>query len=278
MDLSIIIAHYDPGNHPDCVQSFHETIKKIFEQKESFSIEIIIADDGSPPHSEILQNYSDTRSESGKLIYHLRGSKLQKYLEQLNLPEGFISNWIYLPKEKPQMGKARLGNAAIELAKADNILFLDDDNYFISENTISVIMEILMEYHLVFGQIKDSNGRLRPFSSNRVQGTTFAVKKNIMKSCGGFGDWTEKVSSGVDSDIWWKLYHYFQKHPKLKACYTSKVQTLDSCSKRWKPHIRQLLRHRAVRREFEKIHGCPNYRSARKNPSRVKTLWMENLL
>ena len=277
MDLSIVIAHYDPGNHPDCVQSFHETINKILEQKESFSVEIIVADDGSPPHSDIMQNHSDTHSENGRQIYLLRDSKLQEWLKKINLPEDCISNWIYLPKEKPQMGKARLGNAAIEFAQADNILFLDDDNYFISENTISSILELLTAYHLVFGQIKDSNGSLRPFTSNRVQGTTFAVKKNIMTSCGGFGDWTEKVSSGVDSDIWWKLYHYFQEHTKLKACYTSKIQTLDSCSKRWKPHISQLLRHRAVRKEFEKMHGCPNYRSAKRNPSRVKSLWLENL-
>ena len=131
---------------------------------------------------------------------------------------------------------------------------------------------------MVIGQVQDSNGRLRPYSSYRVQGTTFAVKKEIIKKVGGFGEWTESVSSGVDSDIWWKLYHYFQKHPALKACYTSQIQTVDSCSKRWKPHIKQIFRHRAVRKEFYIIHGCPDYRSPKHNLARNKSNWLKDLV
>jgi hypothetical protein len=81
----------------------------------------------------------------------------------------------------------------------------------------------------------------------------------------------------VDSDIWWKLYWYFQKNPDLKACYTSQFQTVDSCSKRWKPHIKQFFRHSAVKKEFNKIHGCPNYRNPSDNPSRIKSNWMVDL-
>ena len=47
MDLSIIIAHYDPGNHLDCLNSFQKTLTEILAQKAEYSIEIIIADDGS---------------------------------------------------------------------------------------------------------------------------------------------------------------------------------------------------------------------------------------
>ena len=43
MDLSIIIAHYNPGNHPTCLDAFHKTISTI--NHLNFSIEIIIADD-----------------------------------------------------------------------------------------------------------------------------------------------------------------------------------------------------------------------------------------
>lgn len=175
------------------------------------------------------------------------------------------------------MSKARIGNAATFLASSDNLLFLDDDNYFITENSIAVIVNLLKDYQLVIGQLQDSNGRYRTYSSNRVQGTTFAVKKDILQNTGGFGKWTEAVSSGVDSDIWWKLYHYFQKNPKLKACYTSQFQTVDSCSKRWKPHIKQIFRHRAVRKEFNKIHGCPDYRNPKHNPARNKSNWLKDL-
>ena len=175
------------------------------------------------------------------------------------------------------MSKASIGNAAINISQSENLLFLDDDNYFISNNSLKKIVTLLNNYHLVFGQVQDSNGRLRPYSSNRVQGTTFAVKKEVVLDIGGFGEWTESVSSCVDSDIWWKFYQYFQENPQIKACYTSQIQTIDSCSKRWKPYIKKFFRHCAVKKEFNKVHGCPNYRSIKDNPSRIKSNWMEDL-
>ena len=277
MDLSIIIAHYDPGNHLDCLNSFQKTLAEILAQKDKYKIEIIIADDGSVSNKNIIQNGAYKINESGKNIYYLTGDKLVKWKIEKGYYFTEITHWLYLPKTDPVMSKARIGNAATSLASSDNLLFLDDDNYFITENSIAVIMNLLKKYQLVIGQIQDSNGRYRTYSSNRVQGTTFAVKKDILQNTGGFGEWTETVSSGVDSDIWWKLYHYFQKNPKLKACYTSQFQTVDSCSKRWKPHIKQIFRHRAVRKEFNKIHDCPDYRSPKHNPARNKSNWLEDL-
>jgi len=277
MDLSIIIAHYDPGNHLDCLNSFQKTLTEILAQKYKYKIEIIIADDGSVSNKNIIQNGAYKINESGKNIYHLTGDKLVKWKIEKGYHYTEITHWLYLPKTDLVMSKARIGNAATSLASSENLLFLDDDNYFITENSIAVIMNLLKEYQLVIGQIQDSNGRYRIYSSKRVQGTTFAVKKEILQNTGGFGEWTETVSSGVDSDIWWKLYHYFQKNPKLKACYTSQFQTVDSCSKRWKPHIKQIFRHRAVRKEFNKIHDCPDYRNPKHNPARNKSNWLKDL-
>ena len=277
MDLSIIIAHYDPGNHLDCLNSFQKTLAEILAQKDKYKIEIIIADDGSVSNKNIIQNGADKINESGKNIYYLTGDKLVKWKIEKGYYYTEITHWLYLPKTDPVMSKARIGNAATSLASSENLLFLDDDNYFITENSIAVIVNLLKEYQLVIGQIQDSNGRYRTYSSNRVQGTTFAVKKEILQNTGGFGEWTETVSSGVDSDIWWKLYHYFQKNPKLKACYTSEFQTVDSCSKRWKSHIKQIFRHRAVKKEFNKIHSCPDYRSPKHNPARNKSNWLKDL-
>ena len=277
MDLSIIIAHYDPGNHLDCLNSFQKTLAEILAQKAEYSIEIIIADDGSVSNKDIIQNSTSQINESGKIIYYLTGEKLEQWKTKRGYNYTEIRHWLYLPKTEQVMSKARIGNAATFLASSDNLLFLDDDNYFISENSIEVILNLLQDYCLAFGQVQDANGRYRPYRSNRVQGTTFAVKKEIFQNTGGFGEWTETVSSGVDSDIWWKLYHHFQKNPKLKACYTSQFQTVDSCSKRWKPHIKQIFRHRAVRKEFNKIHGCPDYRSPKHNPARNKSNWLKDL-
>ena len=277
MDLSIIIAHYDPGNHLDCLNSFQKTLAEILAQKDKYKIEIIIADDGSVSNKNIIRNGAYKINESGKNIYYLTGDKLVKWKIEKGYYYTEITHWLYLPKTDPVMSKARIGNAAISLASSENLLFLDDDNYFITENSIAVILNLLKEYQLVIGQIQDSNGRYRIYSSKRVQGTTFAVKKEILQNTGGFGEWTETVSSGVDSDIWWKLYHYFQKNPKLKACYTSQFQTVDSCSKRWKPHIKQIFRHRAVRKEFNRVHGCPDYRNPKHNPARNKSNWLKDL-
>ena len=278
MDLSIIIAHYDPGNLPDCLNSFHKTLTEISAQKLDYEIEIIIADDGSVTHQDIQSLGSPITDQDERTIYQLEGNALSTWKIENNFNYSSISHWLYLPQTEPMMSKARIGNIAIGKTSSENLVFLDDDNYFILQNSIETILNLLKEYQLIFGQVQDSNGRLRSYSSCRVQGTTFAVKKEILKNVGGFGEWTESVSSGVDSDIWWKLYHYFQKHPELKACYTSQFQTKDSFSKRWKPHIKQIFRHRAVRKEFYIIHGCPDYRSPKHNLARNKSNWLKDLV
>ena len=173
------------------------------------------------------------------------------------------------------MSKARIGNAAILNASSSKLFFLDDDNYFLSNHTIDTIINLLKNYQLVIGQIQDKNGRLRPFSSNRVQGTTFGIIKTHIIKAGLFGEWTEQVSSGVDSDLWWKLYHYLKNNPNLKACYTSNIKTLDSCSKRWKVHIQTLFRKSSLKKLFKEIHGCENYRNATINLSRNKSKWLK---
>ena len=277
MDLSIIIAHYDPGNLPDCLNSFHKTLTEISAQKLDYEIEIIIADDGSVNHQDIQSLGSPITDQDERTIYQLEGNALSTWKIENNFNYSSISHWLYLPQTEPMMSKARIGNIAIGKTSSENLVFLDDDNYFILQNSIETILNLLKEYQLIFGQVQDSNGRLRSYSSCRVQGTTFAVKKGILKNVGGFGEWTESVSSGVDSDIWWKLYHYFQKHPQLKACYTSQIQTVDSCSKRWKPFIKNFFRHHAVSKEFNKVHGCINYRNPKYNPSRIKSNWLEDL-
>ena len=66
MDLSIIITHFNPGNHPNCLESFHKTLSSI--NKSNYSIEIIIADDGSTTNkktefqSSIIGYLDDTLS------------------------------------------------------------------------------------------------------------------------------------------------------------------------------------------------------------------------
>ena len=39
MDLSIIIAHYDPGDYPSCIESFHKTLNQIECQKGDYEMD-----------------------------------------------------------------------------------------------------------------------------------------------------------------------------------------------------------------------------------------------
>jgi hypothetical protein len=175
------------------------------------------------------------------------------------------------------MSKARLLNVATSIAKSENLFFLDDDNYFISKHSIKNLVNLLDEYSLVIGQVKDNNGRYRTYESNRVQGTTLSMKNHVFKEINGFGEWTEEFSCGVDSDLWIKLYKYFITNKSLKACYTNRILTFDSQSKRWKKYTK-FFKEWNLRRKFQSIHNCKNYKSAKSNLSRQKHLWLENLI
>ncbi|MBL7013026.1 MAG: glycosyltransferase [Candidatus Marinimicrobia bacterium] len=278
MHITFIIAHYDPGTNTDCRQSFLRTLDAIHAQKDDFDVEIIVADDGSKYEDDFSTFSTKTLDQNGRTIHHLKEDELHTWLkkEDYNFPE--ISHWLYLPKDKPCMSKARVLNAAISLAKSDLLFFLDDDNYFISEDSIKHIIQLYEKYSLIIGQIKDGNGRFRPYNSHRVQGTTIGIKKSIMENIGGFGEWTEDISCGVDSDLFLKLYDTFSRDTDLKACYTSQIQTVDSLSKRWRPFIPTFFRNRQARRAFQHEYDCKNYRSVRHNPSRDKFRWVENLV
>ena len=279
MNLSIIIAHYCTDKSSSHYASFLETLNKIKKQTpKNYKIEIIIADDGSYYSSSIMNSYSNEikiKSDPRKLFI-LKNDELKKWLDLLNIDNNLITNWLYIPKLNPCMSKSRLWNFATKYSKSENLFFLDDDNYFISNNSIDAINNLFNEYDVIFGQIKDSSNKLRAYSSNRVQGTTLGIKKEILMQVGGFGVWTEKISCGIDSDLWIKLFNYHKKN-KLKACYTNKVQTYDSCSKRWKKYTK-IFKDYTVRKEFMRLYNIKNYKKVKYNPSRDKQLWIKNLI
>ena len=120
-------------------------------------------------------------------------------------------------------------------------------------------------------------GTAHPKITDFLIGNPFGIIKHHIVEAGLFGVWTEKVSCGIDSDLWWKLYQYFQEYPLLQACYTSDIQTFDSCNKRWKTHINTFFRNYALKKLFNEIHGCKNYKSVNHNPSRNKSNWIIDL-
>ena len=275
--LSIIIAHYAPESGGDCDGVLQRTIEQIIRQQDAAQCEVLIADDGSPAHRAITQRAQGTPVSDGRLLYTLSGDALTAWCAENGIDDALISQWLYLPKTRPPaMSKARLWNLATGKAAASRLLFLDDDNLFIGDKNITNLLALSGSYQVIFGQVADRSGRYRSFQSQRVQGTTFMLTKEIYQRMGGFGEWTEATSSGIDSDLWWKLYREYQSGRSFRACYTSEVRTEDTCSKRWAAWT-GWFRRRAVIKAFKREHGCRNYRKAKFNPSRIKANWMENL-
>ena len=126
MDLSIIIPHYHPGNHPSSIESFHNTLKQIESQKGDYEIEVIIADDGSVTHQDIQSLGSPLTDSDEQIIYQLKGNTLSNWKHENNFNYSSISHWLYLPKIKPMMSKARIGNAAVTMVSYENLFLAGD--------------------------------------------------------------------------------------------------------------------------------------------------------
>ena len=278
-NLSIIIAHYCIDTLGHHYESFLKTLDIIKKQSNNHNIEIIISDDGSQYSKGIVDNHNEVLSipNDNRSLYIIDERNIEAWLNKINLKNHLIKKWLYIPKIKPCMSKARLWNYATEYSNSDYLLFLDDDNYFISENSITNLLNLFSEYDVIFGQIKDNSNRLRSYHSKRVQGTTIGIKKEILKKIEGFGEWTEKVSCGIDSDLWIKLFNYSKKNKKTKACYTNLVSTYDSCSKRWKKYTK-IFKEVELKKEFLKQHGIKYYKNSKYNKSRQKSLWITNLI
>ena len=273
-DLSIIVAHFKPENLLD--NPLLKTIYKINQQKKEYKVEVTISDDGSFYNHSFLDNYSRIEKIDNKNIYILENKELKDFLIKQNLKVDGITKWIHFPKINNSMNKAFVTNCGVSLSQSDKLLFLDDDNYFISNNSIENLINLFNNYDLVFGQIKDNNSRFRSYESYRVQGTTIGIKKEIFNKIGGLGEWTSEFSCAVDSDFWIKLYNYYI-NSNLKGCYTNQISTYDSFSKRWKKYTK-FFKEIKLRKKFNKLYNCKNYKNYRSNLSRQKKLWLDNLI
>ena len=273
-DLSIIVAHFKPENLLD--NPLLKTINKINQQKKEYKVEVTISDDGSFYNHSFLDNYSRIEKIDNKSIYILENKELKDFLIKQNLKVDGITKWIHFPKINNSMNKAFVTNCGVSLSQSDKLLFLDDDNYFISNNSIENLINLFNNYDLVFGQIKDNNSRFRSYESYRVQGTTIGIKKEIFNKIGGLGEWTSEFSCAVDSDFWIKLYNYYI-NSNLKGCYTNQISTYDSFSKRWKKYTK-FFKEIKLRKKFNKLYNCKNYKNYRSNLSRQKKLWLDNLI
>ena len=123
--LSIMIAHYCADRSNQSYDSFIKTLDTIQSQSKKYNIEIIIADDGSNyskniinEHSEKVDIPNDTRN-----LFILKNQKLKEHLNNLNINNNLITKWLYIPKTKLCMSKARLWNYGTQYSKSNKLLF-----------------------------------------------------------------------------------------------------------------------------------------------------------
>ena len=139
--LSIIIAHYLPSQNV-FENPLKKTISIIEKENTNHNIEIIIADDGSNYSKELTSSF--TEEVKDKNIYILKDLKLKSFLDKIQIKSKLIKKWVNLPKKVQRMSKARVVNYGTKLAKNDKFLFLDDDNYFISYNSIDNLLKLFL--------------------------------------------------------------------------------------------------------------------------------------
>lgn len=280
--ITVIVAHYAPARDGgQSHRALEHTLGSLLDPAISEPPVVLVCDDGSPAHGVLEQpdeggalRREDANGRSVS-VRPLDDPAIRSL--GVRVPAGLQGSWLYLPKHRRAMCKARLWNLAARLAPGERLVFLDDDHGFVTDEPLRHFAELLERFPIVIGQVVGRSGRARPFSSRRVQGTTFALSASMLEACGGFGEWTEEVSCGIDSDLWWKLYRRTARLSGPQACYTSTIRTIDSISKRWQSYSGRWTRRRALRRAFEAQHRCVNYRDPEQNPSRRKELWMVDL-
>ena len=139
--ITIIIAHYDPGNSIKAKAAFLKTLETLNNQEYACELEIIIADDGSY-YTPMLEN--NLKKEANE-YYQLDKKNIKKLLSDFyNSPKflNIIDDWIVLPKKQNKMYKPKVLNISASIANGDLIFFLDDDNYFCHNDCIKNIMDL----------------------------------------------------------------------------------------------------------------------------------------
>ncbi|MAE72255.1 MAG: hypothetical protein CME06_17530 [Gemmatimonadetes bacterium] len=276
--IAVIVAHYAPeGDEDRSHRALERTLGSLVDAESPGLATVLVCDDGSPGHAALVSGAERREDAGGREVFVRRLDDPMIAELGVAIPRGVEGLWLYLPKVRLAMCKARLWNLAARLTAHDRLVFLDDDHELAPGGGLKRFAELLERFPIVFGQVVGRSGRPRPFTSRRVQGTTFALRASVLRACGGFGEWTEAVSCGIDSDLWWKLYRYAIELGGDQACYTSSIRTVDSINKRWKKFSGRWNRRVSLRRAFEKEHGCADYRDPQRNPSRCKERWMVDL-
>ena len=125
LSLSIVIAHYCTDKSNQSYDSFIRTLDNIQSQSEKYDIEIIIADDGSNYSKNIINEHSEKIDilNDERALFLLKKKELKEHLNNFNINNNLITKWLYIPKTKPCMSKARLWNYGIQYSTSNKLFF-----------------------------------------------------------------------------------------------------------------------------------------------------------
>lgn len=256
MGLSIIIIHTAPENkYLDVLKKTIESIRRQAYQQE---VEILVADDGSCWSQKFLEQGEDYRYFDAAAIAEIED------LDCLSI-DGY-----FLARTSRRYLKAVLWNRAVAKARFDNLVFLDDDHPFSSKKALQRYAALLDQYEFVYGRLRNPNGTYRRFHDPSVQGTNFAMRRELFEKVEGFGLYTADWGCGEDSDLFWKVYKELIPEPgeHLKAFYAADILTEDLCSGRWGGCLGGADKCIAG---FQELHGV----DVHKNASRRKQDWVK---
>tara|TARA_B100000315_G_C14534827_1_gene567931 strand:- start:459 stop:1469 length:1011 start_codon:yes stop_codon:yes gene_type:complete len=262
--ITVIISHYSPVENQGYYQGIlMDNVRIISSQISRDNLEIIICDDGSKWSSSLTSNNG---------IYILKNIQdtSNKFLKNLNCD-------LYLRYPSGRYYKnSLLKNTAINMAKFENILILDDDT-MLNKNAIKKYLKYLKDYDYVKGRVVKYWKIPHTYFSNEVQGTNYAIKKYLYIKTGGFSEYLYDDSWGEDDEINWLIYKTIKYESKNNnnngGCYAGDIIGKDIESGRWKIGDKMGNpdeRWENFRQNFINIHGL----SPNNNDSRKKWKWL----
>ncbi|MEF3695741.1 glycosyltransferase [Desulfolutivibrio sp.] len=273
-DLTVFIQHYSPKGQENI---FREALKRciasVREQRCDADVRIVVSDDGSPWSAGLSGN------NPARLIKAHDRASLAMFPAMADIDADL---YLYKPRTG-YFSKGLLWNTAVNMTASPRLLFLDDDHHFLRMDSIATYMALLDRYELVVGNTREYVFRdidavrhrlALGYDSPVVQGSNFALRRELLAAVGGIHPSTFLWGTGDDPALFWSLYRLLRPTtpgtPK-RACYAEAIVTENPYSGRWREDCRVDLE--LFLSDFLRVYGVhPN-----NNPSRKRRAWMDRI-
>lgn len=276
-DLCVFIQHYCPAGQEETYrEALKRCIASVREQEHDFAVRVVISDDGSPWSAALAELPG---KDPARLIRAFDKNALARLPEFKDIDADL---YLYKPRTG-YFSKGVLWNAAVSMTRSERLLFLDDDHHFLRQNSLAAYMALLERYELVVGNTREYVFRdvdavrhtlKLGYESPVVQGSNFALRRELLARAGGFDTRTFLWGTGDDPALFWSLYRLLRPEtPQAprRACYAEGIVTENPYSGRWREDCRVDLE--LFMRDFLRLHGVhPN-----NNPSRDRKTWMDRI-